>query len=137
MPSNFPEFQKWCAALCAFREARGEYAATSGEGIMAIINVIANRARLEGVDWDVVIFKKWQFSSMTAPNDPELEVVPVGNDTIFAYCYRIADHVWNGSIPDNTEGATHYFNPNVVLPSWTKDMVKIKSIGHHDFYKVK
>jgi len=139
MPDNWPEFQKWCAALCAWREARGEYHATNGDGIRAIIHVINNRAKLKKVSWTEIVYAKWQFSSMSADNDPQLTRVPsppIDDAMIFTYCYRVADLVWNNQDSDVTNGATHYFNPSVVLPVWAKDMVKVASIGHHDFYRV-
>ena len=36
--------------------------------------------------------------------------------------------------PDNTFGATHYFNPSIVLPPWAKGKVPSITIGQHAFY---
>ena len=40
-----------------------------------------------------------------------------------------------GNIDDNTEGATHYYNPDIVHPDWADSplMTKIKKIGDHTF----
>lgn len=37
-------------------------------------------------------------------------------------------------LPDFTDAATHYFNPDLVLPSWASHLVLKRKIGHHDFY---
>lgn len=127
---NWNEFQKWQGALCAWREARGE----GRDGIRAVLHVIANRAKTRNQSWAQVVYDKWQFSSMTAAQDPQLVVIPKFPDPVFETCYEVADLIYNGGDFDLTNGATHYFNPSVVLPSWAEDMKKVASIGHHDFY---
>lgn len=49
--------------------------------------------------------------------------------------FRIAGMVIRNEIPDLIEGADHYFNPEVVLPSWAKSMTFIVRIGDHAFYR--
>jgi spore germination cell wall hydrolase CwlJ-like protein len=41
----------------------------------------------------------------------------------------------NGNIPDNTKGATHFYNPSISQPAWSKSLKKTVSLGNHDFYK--
>ena len=41
----------------------------------------------------------------------------------------------SGDIPDNTMGATHFYNPSISQPSWSKSLKKTISLGRHDFYK--
>jgi len=38
-------------------------------------------------------------------------------------------------MPDNTKGADHYFNHNIVYPGWALSMTKTVVIGNHSFYK--
>jgi spore germination cell wall hydrolase CwlJ-like protein len=52
---------------------------------------------------------------------------------------RIADAVLSGDVPDPTEGATHFLNPDIVrkrrggsLPAWAHNGGQ--SIGRHTFY---
>lgn len=78
---------------------------------------------------------KWQFSSLTAPGDPMLIQWPAAGDPQFAEAINLSEQIYSNTLGDNTNGATHYFNPNVVLPSWAASMTKVASIGHHDFYK--
>lgn len=142
----FPEFQQLIAALCAWREARGEN--VSGDtsiGMRAVLHVINNRSKLSGASWSAEVYKRLQFTSMTYGSDPEISLVPspdayavIGKeDSQFSTACDLAGHIYNGLDSDPTFGATHYFNPKVVLPLWAKDFVKVASIGNHDFYKAK
>lgn len=124
------EFDKCSAALCAWREARGE----GRDGIRAVIHVIANRAKLWNKTWPEVIYQHLAFSSMTYGRDPQLCWVPHPPDPVFNDCYEIAELIHGGGDFDLTNGATHYFNPQVVMPEWASAMKKVASIGHHDFY---
>ncbi len=63
------------------------------------------------------------------------------------YQGRIPDWAWEAaraavSGQDPSGGATHYFNPYLVRPSWARDMRFIKRIGEeshttHDFYRMR
>lgn len=119
-------------ALTAWREARGE----DSEGMRAVLHVILNRLNLRRWgDADHLIESKWQFSSMTAPGDPMLVQWPDSPDPVFAKALELANLIYTGKDVDPTGGATHYFNPRVVLPTWAASMKKTATIGHHIFYK--
>lgn len=127
------DYDRIMLALTMWREARGE--PNRHDDMRAVGHVIRNRVLLGWGDWDHVMTKKWQFSSLTAPGDSQLVVWPDSPDAAFDDAMQIADVVYDGSDPDNTNGATHYFNPNVVLPSWAAKMTKVVSLDHHDFYR--
>ena len=128
---SWDEFDICSAALCAWREARGE----GRDGIRAVLHVIANRSTLWHKTWSQIIYQHLQFSSMTYGQDPQLSSVPAPPDSNFIDCYEIAKSIHDGGDFDLTNGATHYFNPGIVLPKWAASMTKVASIGHHDFYK--
>lgn len=128
---NWGEFQKWCAALCMWREARGE----GHDGLRAVCHVIANRSLEHGKSWAEVVFQWKQFSSMTAPGDPQLTKVPLAPDVTFEDCYNIADSVYYGNDPDLTNGADHYFADSISMPEWAKNMTATAKIGRHNFYR--
>ena len=128
---NWNEFQKWVAALCAWREARGE----GRDGIRAVIHVIANRAKLHNRSWAEIVFQAMQFSSMTAPGDPQLTLVPRSPDPAFVTCYEIADSIFQGHDFDLTEGADHYFADGIPTPSWAASMKFVTKIGRQSFYR--
>lgn len=122
-------YNQFLLALTMWREARGEGA----EGMKAVGCVIRNRAH--NGTWSQVMTAKWQFSSLTAPGDPMLVQWPVQEDAQFLMAMSLAAGIYLGTIPDSTDGATHYFNPNVVKPKWAQTLTKVVTIGHHDFYK--
>lgn len=126
---NWDLYNQFLLALVMWREARGE----GLEGMKAVGCVVRNRVRND--TWSQIITAKWQFSSMTASGDPELAVWPAQDDPQFLQCLNLAPDIYSGKVPDNTNGATHYFNPNVVLPSWATNMTLSATIGHHVFYK--
>jgi N-acetylmuramoyl-L-alanine amidase len=130
---SWDEFDKYCAALCAWREASDQ----GRDGIRGVIHVIANRALARNRSWAKVVFEYLQFSSITAPGDQQIKAgrVPVSPDAIFVECYEIAGTIRGGGDFDLTNGATHYFNPHVVMPDWAAAFVKTGSIGQHDFYR--
>lgn len=47
----------------------------------------------------------------------------------------VAITVLSGNAKDNTNGATHFHNPNTSNPTWASVMRKTVSIGNHNFYK--
>ena len=128
---DWKDFDVVIAALCAWKEARGE----GHDGMRAVVHVIANRAQLQNKSWAQIVYAPLQFTSMTYRSDPQLGLVPKQPDPAFEDALNIAEYVQGGSDPDLTGGATHYFNPELVLPSWAATMVKTATIGHHDFYK--
>lgn len=129
---TWDDYNKALLALTMWREARGEGA----EGMQAVGCVVRNRVERQSYgDWSQCITAKWQFSSLTAPGDAMLVQWPETGDAPFKTCMLLAEGIYNGTVIDNTDGATHYFNPNVVMPKWASQLTKIKSIGHHVFYK--
>lgn len=124
------DFDKSILALTLWREARGE----GMDGMRAVGCVIRNRVT-PTMGWARVIEAKWQFSSLTAPGDPELVLWPLPDDLSWQSAMVLAEGVYNGSLTDNTGGATHYFNPSVVLPKWAATLTKTLDIGNHAFYR--
>lgn len=51
-------------------------------------------------------------------------------DSVYVALMTLADEV-----KDNTGGATYYFNPNLVYPSWAESMTHTRTVGNHSFYK--
>ncbi len=128
---SWDEFNKWCAALCAWREARGE----GHDGIRAVIHVIANRSKYRSRSWAEIVYQPLQFSSMTYPHDPQLGNVPFKPDPIFEDCYNVADLIFSGGDEDLTFGADFYFADSIPMPEWATTMTATAKIGKHNFYK--
>lgn len=124
-------------------EARGELPI----GQLAVASVVFNRIRdgRFGKGMKGVILKPWQFSCFNA-NDPNLLLLlqPPMREP-FTCCLFLADLLLenlgiDGTYPDPTKGATHYFNPDVVPGRWPKPWDRSKmefciGIGRHQFYR--
>ena len=124
------DYNLHAAALCVWREARSE----GHDGMRAVAHVIFNRAKTRNQSLSTVVYAPLQFSSMTAPKDPQRDRYPAPNDMQADECLEIVTMINNGGDFDLTEGATHYFADTIPDPSWASSMKFIKQLGHHRFY---
>lgn len=122
-------------ALCVWREARGE----PQLGWIAVAWVIKNRMIRRKQTAYKVITARLQFSSMTAPKDPELGFWPMENDSIWISIQAECMGVMHGIIPDPTNGATSYYASYISFPpDWNMtELVQTAKIGRHLFFKEK
>jgi spore germination cell wall hydrolase CwlJ-like protein len=124
-------------ALVVWREARNE----PREGKIAVAYTIMNRVKYTkwwGETCAEVIFKKWQYSSMTDPNDPQLKLLPQPYEPVgwrsWAECLGIARDVYEESIINPAPGADSYFADYIPTPKWADPKKFVVKIGHHSFY---
>lgn len=114
----------------------GEAGNQGDAGKAAVAHVIRNRlaSGKYGPDVQSVIMAPKQFSVWN-PGDRAGEtarrVSPA--DPVYQRASAIADSVFGGQTPDPTRGATHYFNPAVVQPSWGGSLQGATQIGDHVF----
>ena len=124
-------------ALCMWREARGDGEA----GMQAVGSTIRNRVKIgaDSTSYYREIVRPLQFSSITAPGDHQLTIWPYLHSPLEAESWleaqQLAAGIINGSLPDNTNGATHYFATSIPMPSWAKVMQMTCQIGNQRFYK--
>ena len=108
-------------------------------GMQAVASVIMNRVKRGG--WygatpAEVCQKPYQFSCWlkSDPNYEKLQNVTTA-DRQFAQAYDIAVKAINGTLADNTGGATEYHTKSI-KPNWNYDkLVKTAAIGDHIFYR--
>lgn len=140
------------AAKTVYGEARGETYA----GKLAVAWVIRTRAekarqflvkspklQKHGLFGDgslaSVCRVPWQFSCWNL-SDPNYRLINQGTmETLwrqpaFNECLLAVLAVQSGREPDNTSGATHYFDPRSANPDWAKGLTAICTIGNHRFY---
>lgn len=127
-------------ALALWREARGE----PEECRRAIVSCILNRVARPG--WwgksvSEVLFKKWQFSSLTDPRDPQLTTWPAHSDQSWKECLDIAwDMLVWGNVVNTVPGADSYYDVSLDMagkpPFWIKEARFVKQIGRVKFYDV-
>lgn len=115
-------------------EAGGE----GDRGMQAIANVLRNRSNKKGTTPVKEALQNKQFSMWNDYN--------AGNEQMSDVISRAKKHPkWNiavdyakriNSLPDVTNGATHYYNPHKVNPVWGADSEtwkQHKNIGNHKF----
>jgi hypothetical protein len=122
----------------AIRVVLGEAGNQGPEGMLAVANVLKNRA-VSGAWGDPynggltrVINAPKQFASMVgggkaySPNDPN-----------YQRAGAIVDQVFNGQAQDNTGGATHFYankGPNATAaPDWATGATNVRQIGDQTF----
>lgn len=116
-----------------WREARGE----SRAGKIALVFSIMNRVehpKWWGNDIPSVIAKKWQYSSMTAPGDPNLIQYPLF-DQSWADCVSAAMTVYDKQVQNPVPGADSYYATSMASPPpWAKQEQFVIQVGAHRFY---
>lgn len=120
-------------ALAVWREARGE----TKEVQAGVAHVILNRVKRPswwGRDVMSVVFKKWQFSSMTDPRDRQLTTWPSTDDPSWRRCLSIACASIDGDLPNPVPGADHYYDISIPPPKWAAAARFVSQIGKVRFY---
>ena len=121
-------------ALVVWREARGEEI----DGQIAVAMSILNRVHKPcwwGKSLMEVIFKKWQYSSVTDPNDKQLTLWPVKNE-VWKQCLRVASDAIYGVCKDPVPHADSYFDVSISAPKWATSDKFVKKIGRLNFYNI-
>ena len=107
------------------------------------INRINDGKKWNGETLKEVILKPYQYSCFNKndPNRKKLMDPERYEPGAFQDCLEISRQVLSKRYQDPTSGATHYFNPKVVKPTWAKKMKKIgfiktaKGRSQHEFYR--
>ncbi len=121
-----------------YGEARGEYKASGPGALIAVANVIMNRARKGGRFGGTVkevCLKPKQFSCWNEndPNYAHLKGEELLKEPIYKICLEVAEKVGSGSWPDLTRGCDHY-HASSCHPSWANpEKIKLR-LGRHIFY---
>jgi hypothetical protein len=100
-------------AICVWRENREG----GVSGMQSVFNVLMNRAAKRTTDVYTEAVRKLQFSSMTAPGDPELVLYPTNMDSQWAEALTLAYQASTGNLEDLTGGATLYYAPQGLTES--------------------
>lgn len=122
-------------ALTIWREARGE----ARPGRVAVGHSILNRVsrpKWWGTTVPEVVTKKWQYSSLTDPHDPQLATWPLPSDPSWVECWIIAGGILDGSIANPVPGADSYHDVSIEAPKWVASARHVATIGRLLFYDV-
>ena len=136
------DFQNAIAALCAWREMRGDLYA----GMAAVLHVIRNRVKagwFHASVYDNVVAKN-QFSSMTVLGDPETVLYPDTTEQQFGFLLEGTERLLAGEIKDSTNGATYYGVLDHVRSPWftthiaqSEHFERCATIGKTSFFREK
>ncbi len=112
-----------CLTNALYHEARGEPV----KGVVAVAHVILNRAKSQKFPSSVcaVVYQPKQFSFVGSLN--------IRDEETYLVLDKIAKEVYDGNIPDPTDGAMWYHSKNV-HPYWAKRGTG-ETIGNHIFYR--
>jgi len=133
--ATLDEYNNVMAALCIWREARGE----PRDGKLAVMWVILNRKNDPHNRWPntyaKIVLQPLQFSSFNR-NDPNAALLATPTDSSFYECCQCVDAP---GLSDPTLGANCYHaypegDPH--WPSWATPEHFTVKIGKHSFYRL-
>jgi len=122
-------------ALVVWREARGESIECQTAVAYSIMNRV-ERPSWWGKNICDVLFKKWQYSSMTAPTDPQLAKWPKTEEVSWQQCFEISKEVLSGYTENPVPGADSYFDISIPDPVWATPDKFVAQIGRIKFYNI-
>lgn len=99
-------------------------------GMQMVGETILNRANQRGLSPEGVVTQPYQY---TGYSNPGPAAVRAFNDPNVVTAAQAAWQMAQGA-DDPTGGANHYFNPNIVQPSWARNMTPTVTHGGHAFY---
>lgn len=120
-------------ALVLWREARGEPYPVRVGVACSMMNRVA-RPSWWGNSVTEVLFKRWQYSSMTDPKDPQLTTWPRGTEQSWQECLQIAHLAVEGQLQNPVPGADSYFDISIPAPKWATDDLFVAQLGRIRFY---
>lgn len=104
------------------------------QGMIAVGEVIRERARASQDNFTAVCMKRYQFSCWNAL---EASNTKLRLDNMTGADWQLAAKAWEESKYSNwTKGATMYANLSICKPRWDwKKVKKVAKVGQHTFYK--
>lgn len=102
------------------------------EGMIAVANVIRNRAKARNMTYTAVCLQKWQFSCWNGSKARGGAFIRKNRGV-----WRDALDAWQVSESEDITGGADHYHTKSVNPSWNRGMVQTVVIGNHRFYKSK
>jgi spore germination cell wall hydrolase CwlJ-like protein len=122
-----------CLAFNIYFEARGERGKT---GQISIGNVTVNRTAVKYRKAKSIcdtVYKSKQFSWTIYR--PYIDLSTPAERTAFREAMILAMAVVDGQVRDYTNGALHYYNPDLANPQWKNAYQEVAVIGNHRFMR--
>lgn len=121
-------------ALTIYREARGEPIECQIAVGYSIMNRVEN-PKWWGRSILSVVTKKWQYSSLTDPNDKQLTTWPEEGKT-WTQCLEVANMVLCKVVKNPLPGADSFHDTSINPPKWATEKNRVGKIGRMVFYNV-
>ena len=102
-------------------------------GMVAVANVIDNRAKKSHTSHYKVVRKPMQFSALNGRTNHEVICLAKGHK-LWNVAADIVDQMLAGELTDITSGADHYHAIRIT-PKWSYKMTQTCTIKHHKFYR--
>ncbi len=115
----------------------GEAGDQGTNGMVAVMNVISNRAHGNPSKFKSVVLSPKQFSMFNG-RTPEDAVHKAKRHPLWPIAVAIVDKSNSKSLKDITVGSTHYYAPKRMagkVPSWAAELEKTITLGDHVFFK--
>jgi spore germination cell wall hydrolase CwlJ-like protein len=130
-------WERQVVAACLVLEASSE----GPLGLMAVANVISNRAHGNPRQFYKVVRKPYAFSSFNAVTEGRTGgrgyapmVRKASRDPNWGLSLKVVDRLYSGTLQDLTNGATH-FTLKRQRASWMSEMKVTAIIGSHKFMR--
>lgn len=133
MVIDYGTYEQAMLALLVWREARGETRAAKIAVAFSVLNRVHN-PKWWGTTLGAVIAKKWQYSSMAAPGDPNLIQYPLPNDLSFVDSMSAVNAVLASGSINPVAGADSYWDDSIARPKWATDANFVRKIGSFSFH---
>jgi N-acetylmuramoyl-L-alanine amidase len=134
-----PDAQYWAniifLALTVWREARGEVYTAKLAVAFSILNRVSH-PKWWGNDVMSVVFKRFQYSSLTNKGDPNLIAWPQAADPFWNDSIQAAQAATTGGAKNPAPGADSYFDISISPPDWAKPEMFVIAIGAFRFYNL-
>lgn len=130
---DYAIYEQVMLVLTVWREASGELHPAKVAVTFSILNRVAH-PKWWGTRLGPVIAKKWQYSSMAAPGDPNLIRYPLPQDLSFQDALLAVNAVLAGTESNPVEGADSYYDISIAPPKWAKPEQFVKQVGAFRFY---
>lgn len=133
-----PLKESWEHALLAvmvWREARNQAEKAQQAVVFTVLNR-RDKPKWWGKTIDEIVSKKFQYSSMTDPNDKQLTKWPLIDDQSFRAAWMAVGDVLDGAVVNPVPGADSYHDTSIAQPYWAKTAAFRGKIGALMFYDV-
>jgi spore germination cell wall hydrolase CwlJ-like protein len=132
-PCEGASFDERLVAAVLTAEAGGEGVA----GMMAVGEVIANRARDRRMVPGRVVLQAYQFSPLNGINPQQL-ILRYEKATPYPEALRIAKLVVHSParLPGLTAGADHFESIRAPIPRWARGRTPVAVVGGHRFWRL-